>query len=134
MSDQRRNKHQTKIKINIFNNYLFFAVLFLLIIACSIKIHSILSFPKIDKWNYQQLQKIDKTKKEYEFIVYGDNKNSITTFENLIEKVNEEDALFAIALGDLVYDGEKEKFRFFINQIKDFNKTEILICKIRYFS
>ena len=122
MKDKRINTHHTKIKINIFNKFLFLAVLFLLIISCFIKIHSIISFPKIDKWNYQQLQKIDKTKNEFEFIVFGDNKNSITTFENLIEKVNEEEALFAIALGDLVYDGEKEKFRFFINQIKDFNK------------
>ena len=121
MNDKEINRHHTKIKIKIFNKFLFFAVLILLIIACIIKIHSIISFPEIDKWNYQQLQKIDKTKNEFEFIVFGDNKNSITTFENLIEKVNEEEALFAIALGDLVYDGEKEKFRFFINQIKNFN-------------
>lgn len=53
-------------------------------------------------------------------MVFGDNKNSIGTFKNLIKKVNNEEALFAIDVGDLVYDGEKEKYRFFINQIKKF--------------
>jgi len=33
------------------------------LLAISIKIHSLLSFPKISDWNYHQLQKIDKTKK-----------------------------------------------------------------------
>jgi len=68
MNDQEMNKHHKIIKINIFNKFILFTVLFLLIIACFIKIHSIMSFPKIDKWNYQQLQKIDKTKNDFEFI------------------------------------------------------------------
>ncbi len=122
MSDKETNNQSSKIKKNIFNKFITFGVLFLLVLACYIKIHSILSFPEIDKWNFHQLQKIDKTKNEFEFIVFGDNKNSVKTFENLIKKVNEDEALFALALGDLVFDGEKEKFRFFINQIKNFNK------------
>jgi len=92
------------------------------LLAISIKIHSLLSFPKISDWNYHQLQKIDKTKKEFSFAVFGDNKNSIKTFENLIKKINQEDIIFAIDVGDLVQDGRKEKFRFFINQIKQLNK------------
>jgi len=68
MNDQEMNKHHKIIKINIFNKFILFTVLFLLIIACFIKIHSIMSLPKIDKWNYQQLQKIDKTKNDFEFI------------------------------------------------------------------
>ncbi len=122
ITNKLENKRFSKMKKNIFNKFLSGGVLILLIIACFIKIHSILSFPKIDKWNYQQLQKIDKINNEFEFIVFGDNKNSVKTFESLIEKVNKEEAIFVIALGDMVYDGEKEKFRFFINQIKNLNK------------
>jgi len=69
-------------------------------------------------WNYHQLQGIDKTKTSFSFIVFADNKNSITTFDNLIRRVNGENALFAVDVGDLVYDGEMEKFRFFLNQIE----------------
>ena len=92
------------------------------IFTVGIKVHSILSFTKINNWNYYQLQKIDKTKNEFSFAVFADNKNSITTFKNLIKKLNKEDVMFAIDVGDLVYDGEEEKFRFFINQIKKLNK------------
>ncbi len=53
---------------------------------------------------------------------FGDNKNSITTFNNLIKRLNAEDILFAMDIGDLVEDGEREKFRFFLNQIRKLNK------------
>ncbi|GAH97400.1 unnamed protein product, partial [marine sediment metagenome] len=39
----------------------------------------------------------------------------------------EEDVIFAIDVGDLVYDGEKEKYRFFINQIKKLNKPLLTV-------
>jgi hypothetical protein len=58
---------------------------------------------------------------DFNFAVFGDNKNSFTTFEGLIEHVNRDPSIaFAIDLGDLVYDGEKEKYRHFFNQIKKF--------------
>lgn len=40
----------------------------------------------------------------------------------MIKKLNKENVMFAIDVGDLVYDGEKEKFRFFISQIRKLNK------------
>lgn len=110
------------MKIRIFNKFLVCIGLTLLIIVSVIKIYSVLSFPQISDWNYQQLQKIDSKKNEFSFAVFGDNKNSVKTFENLIEKINQDNIMFAIDVGDLVYDGEKEKFRFFINQIKKSNK------------
>lgn len=107
----------------IFNTFFVGLILALLVIASAIKIYSVLSFPEISDWNYHQLQEINKIKKdEFSFIVFGDNKNSAKTFENIIEKVNREDAIFAVDVGDLAYDGEKEKFRFFINQIKKVNR------------
>jgi len=111
----------------IFNKFLLRAILILIILASIIKIHSVLSFPEISDWNYHQLQRIDLTKKEFSFAVFGDNRNSVKTFGNLIEKVNQEDVIFAIDVGDLVYDGEKEKYRFFINQIKKLNKPLLTV-------
>ena len=105
-----------------FSKFFVCTAIVLLLLAVAIKIHSRLSFPAISEWNHHQLEKIDKTQNEFSFVVFGDNKNSVATFENLIRKVNEEDILFAIDVGDLVYDGEKEKFRFFINQIMKLGK------------
>jgi len=112
----------SKIDKKIFNKFLVGLAVILIIPAVSIKIHSIFFFPRINNWNYYQLQKIDKTKDKFSFAVFGDNKNSVKIFENLIKRVNKEDILFAIDVGDLVYDGGKEKFRFFVNQIKRFNR------------
>ena len=102
-------------------------ILILIILGSIIKIHSILYFPEINHWNYHQLQSINSTKKEFSFAVFGDNRNSIKTFEYLIEKINQEDIIFAIDVGDLVYDGEKEKYRFFINQLKKIKKPLLTV-------
>ncbi len=89
------------------------------IITIGLKIYAVITFPSVQMWNWQMLKKIDRTKKEFTFIVLGDNKNSITTFNRIIRAINrEKDILFVIDDGDLVFDGEKEKFRFFIHQIK----------------
>jgi len=70
---------------------------------------------------------IDDLKTNFSFAVFGDNKNSARTFENLISKLNDDNILFAIDDGDLVYDGENEKFRFFLNQVKDLNKPLLTV-------
>jgi len=115
------------MKTKIFNKYvgIFFGLV--LLFASGIKIHSLLTEPQISDRNYHQLQKIDKSKNNFSFAVFGDNKNSITTFNNLISKLNKENILFSIDDGDLVYDGDNEKFRFFINQIKHLNKPLLTV-------
>lgn len=85
------------------NIILIAAVLILISFSAGVKIHSISTFSEISDWNYQQLDQINSTKNNFSFIVLGDNKNSVTVFEKLIEKVNKEDALFAIDIGDLVF-------------------------------
>ncbi len=104
-----------------FNKYLVFSLFVVLLFLISIKIYANLTFPQISDWNYHQLQKINNRQNNFSFAVFGDNKNSIKTFDNLISKLNQDNITFAIDDGDLVYDGEKEKFRFFINQIKKIN-------------
>ncbi len=109
-------KHQRKI----FNRYIGILAILSIIFTLGIRIHSIFSYPKETGWNYKQLQKIDKTKNSFSFAVFADNKDSITTFERLIKKVNNDNVLFAIDIGDLVYDGDKNKFKFFLDQAKEF--------------
>jgi hypothetical protein len=117
----------------ISNKYLAGAVLILLFFICSMKIYSVFSLAGISNWNFQQLplQKInkliDKTKNEFSFVVFGDNRNSIKPFKYLITKVNEEDALFAVDCGDLVSHGEEKNFRRFLKQIKSLHKPLLTV-------
>jgi hypothetical protein len=116
-----------KLRKGIFNKYLFLTLSLLFLITVVIKVHSIISFPKIKSYNFQQISKIDKSRDEFSFVVFGDNKNSITTFKKLIEMVNIESPLFSIDVGDLVQDGEKEKFRFFLKQIMEFKNPFLTV-------
>jgi 3',5'-cyclic AMP phosphodiesterase CpdA len=115
------------MRTEIFNKYVLIFFISVLLFAGGIKIHSVLTAPNISDWNYHQLQKIDNSKTDFSFVVFGDNKNSVKTFDNLVARLNKEDILFAIDDGDLVYDGENEKFRFFINQIKNLNKPLLTV-------
>ncbi|GBD92604.1 cyclic 3',5'-adenosine monophosphate phosphodiesterase [bacterium BMS3Abin05] len=112
----------------IFNKYLAATASLLFFFAIGMKVYLILTFPKIMDWNYYQLKKIDPAKDEFTFVVFGDNKNSTKTFDNLIKKVNKEDPLFAIDVGDLVFDGQKDRYRLFLKQIK--NSTNPLLTVI----
>lgn len=111
----------------IFNRYISLLFTVILIFVVWAKVYSFLMFPSVTDWNYHQLQKIDKTQNNFSFAVFADNKNSITTFENLISKVNGENVSFSIDIGDLVFDGEREKFNFFINQVKKLNKPLLTV-------
>jgi len=102
-------------------------LLLLLLLATGIKIHFILTEPKVSEWNYHQLKKIDHSKNNFSFVVFGDNKNSKRVFENLISKLNKEAILFAIDNGDLVLSGDKAYFKFFLDQIKDLNKPLLTV-------
>ncbi len=72
-------------------------------------------------WNYQQLQRIPHEGDNFSFAVMGDNKNSFATFEAILRNLDAKtkQLAFAIDVGDLVFDGEQEKYRVFYNQIKD---------------
>jgi len=117
-------KHQDKM----FNKYALKVAVLILLLSSIIKIHSIYTAPEISDWNYHQLQKIDHSKSEFSFAVFGDNKNSANTFENLISKLNSENqVIFAIDVGDTVNDGEVEKFRFFLDQVSHLNKPLLTV-------
>ncbi len=97
----------------------------LLLVTIGLKLHSLLSPEPVSNWNYHSLQKINPKQTDFSFVVFGDNKNSITVFRHLIDKINRENAAFAIDIGDLVFDGEMEKYNFFLKQAKLF-KTPLM--------
>jgi len=70
-------------------------------------------------WNEKQIKKIGSTETsdEFCFAVMGDNKNGFHTFNQILEDVENRSPLFAIDVGDIVYDGEKEKYRIFYDII-----------------
>lgn len=78
--------------------------------------------PKDTNWNQVQLQKLDNNSKFFAFIVTGDNRDSITTFNSLIDRINHENVLFVVDNGDLVSSGEQSQFTLFLEQIKRSNK------------
>ncbi len=120
-------KKYLTIKKQLFSKYVVIFFVLVLLFASGIKIHSYLTMPQTSDWNYHQLQKIDKSQNNFSFAVFGDNKNSAKTFENLIFKLNKDNVVFAVDDGDLVFDGEKEKFRFFLDQIKNLNKPLLTV-------
>lgn len=102
----------------IFNKTLFIIVVILLAVVLVAKIYSLFTFSNVTDNNYKQWQKIDSAQTQFSFAIFGDNKNSHNVFKTLIDSLNNDpDISFAIDLGDLVYDGEKEKYRWFLEQI-----------------
>jgi 3',5'-cyclic AMP phosphodiesterase CpdA len=115
------------MKDKIFHKYALVVSTFLLLLITGVKVHSVLTTPKVSDRNFHQLRKIDKSRVNFSFAVFGDNKNSVRTFNSLISRLNKEDILFAIDDGDLVFDGEREKFRFFLDQIKKLDKPLLTV-------
>ena len=71
-------------------------------------------------YNQKQIDKIHSSapSDHFSFAVMGDNKNSFKIFSKILKDVDNNHYTFAIDVGDLVYDGEKAKYRIFYNMIK----------------
>ena len=71
-------------------------------------------------WNAKELKKIDAAPatNDFCFAVLADNKNGFSAFHRILKDIDSKDYLFAIDVGDLVADGEKEKYRIFYNEIQ----------------
>ena len=115
------------MKEKVFNRYVLIGVGIIVLFAIGVKIYTVFSFVEIHDWNYYQLQRIDKFKKNFSFVVFGDNRNSVKTFNNLLRKVDKENILFAIDGGDLVFNSSTERYNFFIRQIRKFHKPLLTV-------
>jgi Calcineurin-like phosphoesterase len=108
------------LKKLLFNWYVVGILLVVLAFSVAVKIDAQLSHSEASDWNHKHLQEIDQGAKEFSFAIFGDNKNSTSVFNSLIDKVNQDNVLFAFDDGDLVFDGDKEKFSWFLNQANRF--------------
>jgi len=106
----------------IFNRWVVAVVVLILIATGILTLYAYLSRPSETDWNYKHVQQIDRNKNDFTFDAFGDNKNSVSTFKELIGDVNRDDSSFAIDIGDLVLDGKMDKFAFFMDQARTFKK------------
>lgn len=101
------------------------ALIVLILLTSILSLISYLSPLDVRYWNYKAIKHIEgmKIKEPFSFAVFGDNKNSSKVFKGLLKQVaSDREIIFAMDLGDLVFDGEKEKFRYFLDQIRSFPK------------
>ncbi len=95
-------------------------LLFFVLLFVFIEIWFDLAKPPERDWLAKNLKQIKITDTEnYSFAVFGDNKNSHLTFPRLLRKISKDHEIkFAMDIGDLVFDGEMEKYRYFFKQVK----------------
>jgi hypothetical protein len=97
-----------------------------LVSITAVKVHESFLLAKAPKdWNATQLKNIRSrlsrlpNPNEFTFAVFGDNKNSVGTFNRVIDNLNREKRLaFAIDMGDLVFMGDNVMYRLYIDQLK----------------
>ncbi len=76
---------------------------------------------------YKSLLSIPK-RNDFTFVVLGDNKNSISTFGKIIEKINRDHEVnFVVNTGDMVFDGSPIKYNFLVHQIKKLKKPILTV-------
>ena len=68
-------------------------------------------------WNSDQLARVDKSRRDFTFAVFGDNRGSTTIFPTLMSRLNSDNVLFALDNGDLVDGGTVSNYRLFLGQI-----------------
>ena len=72
-------------------------------------------------WNDRQINKIQTAPvvNDFCFAVLANNRDGFDVFHRIIKDLNRQNFIFAIDIGDLVSDGDKEKYRIFYDQIKN---------------
>jgi hypothetical protein len=75
----------------------------------------------ISNWNKKEISQIKVANPtEFTFAVFGDNKGNKSIFEPLLKDIDHDtEIVFAIDVGDLVSEGERGKYRRFLNQVKE---------------
>jgi hypothetical protein len=72
-------------------------------------------------WIASNLESIDQQQTTpVHFAVLGDNRDSGAVFESILKDIaRDEDVSFVVGLGDHVHDGDKEKYRYFLGQVRE---------------
>jgi len=83
-----------------------------------------------DSRNYQEIKRISALGlgEEFTIAVFSDNQGSRETFNELLRQVDADPEInFAISCGDLVPEGDKEKYRYFLGQIDGLGKPLLTV-------
>jgi len=96
-------------------------LLFCILLLSGFEVWEHFSLLPAHEWNTINLKEINVADpNNFSFAVFGDNRNSISVFENLLKLIDHDpDISFAINLGDMVYSGAKERYRCFLQQVRD---------------
>ncbi len=100
----------------IFSAYIAVVVVAVFLLATGLKVYSAVAPPPGRSLNHKALSRIDRDRRDLHFAVFGDNQSSSTTFNRLVDSVNSRNVLFSLANGDMVMDGDMEKYRMFLRQ------------------
>jgi hypothetical protein len=75
----------------------------------------------IHDWNKREISRIKlSSPDDFTFAVFGDNKGNSSFFEPLLRDIDHAPEIaFAIDVGDLVSEGEKGRYRRFLNQVQE---------------
>ena len=111
----------------IFHRYVIIAVTVILVVTVGIKAYTWSNDIHVSQWNYRQIERINRSQENFTFIVFGDNKNSEKIFNELIERINRENASFAVDDGDIVMEGGKLYYESFLKQAEKFNKPLLTV-------
>jgi len=106
----------------VFSKYVAAVVLLVLIVSGVFALYAYLNEPTSKDRNYNQLQKVDRSRNSFSFAAFGDNKESVKTFGHIVDLLNKSDVAFAFDDGDLVLDGDIEQYRFFLKQADRLHK------------
>ena len=79
-------------------------------------------------WNIEKVNEIGVGDPgNFSFAVFGDNKGTKFAFENLLKLIDhDQDIPFAISLGDVVRNGKKERYDYFLNQVRRYLSVPLL--------
>ena len=79
-------------------------------------------------WNIAEVKKINVSDPtNFYFAVFGDNSGCKFVFENLLKLIDHDpDISFAINLGNIVRDGKKEEYYYFLNQVRNYLDPPLL--------
>jgi len=99
----------------------FFFLIICILLAVYFEIWKPLWSLQTREWNVTNLELIRRVgPDDFSFAVFGNNRNSKFIFENLLKSIDHDlDISFAISLGNMVSRGKKEKYSFFLKQVKD---------------
>lgn len=94
--------------------------MFCLLLFFSVEVYEAFTPLPAQKWNITNLKEISVADLDnFTCAVFGDNRDSKDVFETILRKIDHDTGIdFAVSLGETVQKGEKERYRWFLQQVR----------------